>query len=245
MQRKQYLSSISLLIMLTLALVFAVLATFDNSLAWFASNDRVDANGMSISVRGLPETEEYLMIDGERIDSSAANLFSGLTPGETATLEVYVRNKTSEKIKFKLLMAAPTEDNDTPYIVNDELYHYFGTQIRINSAKGNGQELLFPTSNDRYLLPLDDSLYIGEDASLPPTSIDSEYDFSILSDKVLIDFVEIEANGEFIVELEFEFVDNNTLQNPYIDFANPNSSDPEKAALNLSRTLICSYEYAN
>ena len=44
-----------------------------------------------------------------------------------------------------------------------------------------------------------------------------------------------------MLTIQIEFVDNNTLQNAYINFGNEN--DDEKADLNISRTLVCYFAY--
>ena len=244
MLKKEYIAPLLSLVMIGLLIALAFFAMLDHTLAWFANNDEVDAMGMTVSARGIPETEQYLMVDGVRLEEGTNELFSGLIPGEIITFQLYVKNKTNKDIELQLSMAAPTENDDQPY-VTDGLYHYMGTQIRINSIKNLDSELLTLTGNERYLLTLDNSLYIGDDASLPPTAIESEYDFSALTDKSLTSPVRITANGELFLDIELEFVDNGISQNAYIDYGNSSSDNPAKRNLTFSRTLFCSFAYAS
>jgi hypothetical protein len=201
---------------------------FNNSLAWVASNDHIDAGGMSVSVRGLPDADVYLMVDGVSIDENATDIFADLLPGQKVSFNVCVKNNTDDKIFFRISIAAPTAEQDTPYVV-DGLYHYFGSQIRINSIKNGSDDLLTLSGSYCYLLPLSDNLYAN---GLPPTAIDSEYDFSLLEERNLTSEVEINAGGQVTLDVELEFVDNNTLQNAYIDFGKVDGQT-------LSRTLLC------
>lgn len=241
MLKRKYIAPLLSLLTTGLMLVLVFFLVLDRSLGWFANNNDLSASGMSVKARGVPETEQYLMVDGVRIEDQSNNLFAGLVPGDTIKLRLYVKNKENRAINFKLLMQAPTENDDEPYIL-DGLYHYMGTQIRINSVKNGSSELLSLSGNERYLLELDDSLYIGKNSDLPPTSVDSEYDFSSLSDKPLTNTLNIAANGEMILDIELEFVDNKISQNPYIEFGAADSANSEKAGLSLSRTLICYFE---
>lgn len=244
MLKKEYAAPLLSLVMIGLLIALAFFTMLDHTLAWFANNDTVNATGMNVSARGIPETEQYLMVDGVRLEEGANELFTELMPGEIITFQLYVKNKTNKDIELGLSMAAPTENDDQPY-VTDGLYHYMGTQIRINSIKNLDSELLSLTGNERYLLTLDDSLYIGDDASLPPTATESAYDFSALTDKSLTSPVRIAANGELFLDIELEFVDNGISQNAYIDYGNSSSDNPAKRNLTFSRTLFCSFAYVS
>lgn len=213
-------------------LILSTIVFFNNSLAWVASNDHIDAGGMSVSVRGLPDADVYLMVDGVSIDENATDIFADLLPGQKVSFNVCVKNNTDDKIFFRISMAAPTAEQDTPYVV-DGVYHYFGSQIRINSIKNGSDDLLTLSGSYCYLLPLSDNLYAN---GLPPTAINSEYDFSLLEERNLTSEVEINAGGQVTLDVELEFVDNNTLQNAYIDFGKVDGQT-------LSRTLLCYLSY--
>lgn len=225
---KNYIMPISTLILMGTVLILSTIMFFNNSLAWVASNDHIDAGGMSVSVRGLPDADVYLMVDGVSIDENATDIFADLLPGQKVSFNVCVKNNTDDKIFFRISIAAPTAEQDTPYVV-DGLYHYFGSQIRINSIKNGSDDLLTLSGSYCYLLPLSDNLYAN---GLPPTAIDSEYDFSLLEERNLTSEVEINAGGQVTLDVELEFVDNNTLQNAYIDFGKVDGQT-------LSRTLLC------
>lgn len=243
--KKEYIMPLTSLVVVGTALVLALSMFFNSSLGWLAKNDAVEANGMNVSVRGVPDIDQYITVGGVRVSEDATNIFSALRPENNynkVEFQLHVINKTDEPINFQLFMAAPKESNDTPYVV-DGLYHYFGTQIRINSIKNSDSDVLSLVGNDRYLLTLDNALYIGDSSNLPPTAINQEYDFNSLTEKTLTGVIEISAGDELILDFELEFVDNGTLQNAYIDFGNPNAEDTAKAALRLSRTLVCSVSY--
>lgn len=240
--KKAYIAPLISVIVAGFLVISSFFIMIDNTLAWFAHNNSVNSSGMSISARGVPETEQYLIVDGVKVEETASNLFSNLIPGKIIRFSLYVKNNTDYDIDFQLIMQAPSANNDAPYVI-DGLYHYMGTQIRINSVKNGDEEILALDGNDRYLLKLEPTLYVGEDASLPPTSIDFEYDFSLEADRNLIHPIKIPGNGEVTLDIEMEFVDNGLLQNPYIEYGASNASDPQKALLVLSRTLLCSADY--
>ena len=230
---KEQVKSFSSLILIGVALVLAMCVFLKGSLAWFAQNDVVSAKGISVSAKGLPDADVYLMIDDVRVDESAVDLFSDMIPGQTANFKIGVKNNTDGKISFFLAIAASTAEEDTAYVV-DGLYHYFGSQIRINSIKNGSDDLLTRSGADSYLLPLADDLYSD---GLPPTALDSEYDFSLLEERTLTEELVIDAGGEVFLDVELEFVDNNTLQNAYIDFGKTEGQT-------LARTLLCYLFYA-
>ncbi|MBQ9778774.1 MAG: hypothetical protein IJW22_07610, partial [Clostridia bacterium] len=197
----------------------------------------VGASGLTLTSVGVAETEQYFMLDGVRVAEDAADFLSGLMPGEQITVQLCVENHSTVAVAMSLHMTAPTEENDTPY-VEDGRYHYFGSQIRFLSIKQGAIDRLQPSGTDAYLLTLNDAMYTN---GLPPTGIDVEYDFSTLSDKALTGDIEIEAGATLTLDLTFEFVENNTSQNPYIHFGNTAAGDAEKSALVLSRELICAF----
>lgn len=244
MLKKTYIKPLLSIFSTGILMIVSFWILIDHSIAWFSDNGTVTSSGMHVSARGVPDTEQYLIVDGMKVEQTAGTLCSDLVPGETIEFSLYVKNNTDSYIDFQLFMQAPTENDDTPYVI-DGLYHYMGTQIRINSVKNGDEELLAPNGNDRYLLTLDNSLYIGEDASLPPTAIDFAYDFSHTTDRSLTHPIDIVPNGEIILDIELEFVDNGMLQNPYIEFGASGAADPNKASLVLSRTLLCSVAYAS
>ena len=191
---------------------------------------------------------QYLMLDGERVEATAENLFSDLTPGDTVTVQLYVENQSDSSISFELLMAAPVENQDEIPLIKDEKYHYFGSQIRINSVKNANTDVLRLVGNDRYLLTLDSELYIGEKKDLPPTSIDDKYDFLLISEKKLTNAISIPAGGNITLDIELQFVDNGISQNAYIGFGSADAFDENienVAPPTLSRTLICYFAYEN
>ena len=239
--KKAYITPMISVIVVGLLVIASIFIMINDALAWFAYNNRVNSSGMRISARGVPDTDQYLIVDGVKVEETAKNLFSNLLPGEIIRFSLCVKNNTDYDIDFQLFMQAPTANDDVPYVI-DGLYHYMGTQIRINSVKNGGVEILALEGTDRYLLKLDTALYVGEDASLPPTSIDFEYDFSNEADRSLIQPIKILGNGEVTLDIEMEFVDNGMLQNPYIEFGASSASEPEKASLVLSRTLLCSVD---
>lgn len=241
--KKKYLAPLMSLLATGGLLTVALVLLFGHSFAWFSSVREPRASGMHLSVRGVPETEQYLTVGGVRVDGAAEDLFSGLTPGDTVRFSLVIVNKSGRPIVADVFLAPPTEAEDPPY-EQDGKYHYFGTQLRVNSVKAGDDALLPLTGAERYLLTLSEELYHGDAAApLPPTALSSPYEFSGLPHKTLASNVAIAAGGTLTLDVEIEFVDNGLLQNPYIGHGDSASSDPAKAALTFSRTLACSYEY--
>ena len=240
--KKECIAPLLSMTMILLLIAVSAFVMFDHTVAWFAVIDEVGGEGMQLEAGGQPETEQYLMIDGVRVEEHATDLFAGLKPGDRVTFQLYVKNKSAQNVVFQLFMDAPTEDDDQPYVLDGQ-YHYMGSQLRILSLEEGGEDLLRLTGNDRYLLTLDDALYIGSDASLPPTAIDAAYDFSSATNKTLTDTMLLADGEERIFTFELEFVDNGISQNPYIDYGSADAKDPAKRDLSLSRTLVCYFEY--
>ena len=239
--KRKYFASLWSLAVTGVMLVIALFAMLSTSLGWFAKNNTVTASGLSVSVKGLPETEAYLIMDGVKLDAGAADLFAEMMPGEKRTAMLYVKNLSGKSIDITLYLSAATAETDTVYEQAD-LYHYFGSQIRLNSIKKtDSSDILNLTGTGKYLLTLDDSLYTG---GLQPTGVpiaNGEHDFSAETDKQLADTLTLAEDEEITLTFEFEFVDNGENQNAYISFAD--SSVRGKDTLNLSRTLrlYCDY----
>lgn len=220
-------------------LIVALLAMFSPTLGWFATNKSVSASGLSVTSVGIPKTEQEIIDGGE-------DIFAEMMPGERRSVTLRVKNLSGKPIIFRLHMSAPTEASDSVY-VEDGLWHYFGTQVRLNSVKigDSDTDSLILEGADKYLLPLEDSQYTG---GLPPTALEfgsgDGYDFSSLSESQLTDAINLASGEEITLTLEFEFVDNGEVQNAYISFADHSSGDAVKASLNLSRTLICYFDFA-
>lgn len=253
--KKEYFASLLSVIVVGAVLVVALYTFYDNSLAWFSNNKEVMAQGMSVVSRGAPKLA--ISVDNVVEDGTQAHKFTNLTPGDTVTFTISVTNKSGEPIDLRLLLGAPRQGFSTPYIVqtaepNVQQYHYFDTQIRINSVKltqGTGDsatttEKLTLTGIDRYLMTVDESLYTN---GLPPTSINAPYDFANAADKVLSgnNAIRLADNETVTFTLELEFVDNGQLQNAYIDFNN-NSNNATGAAARSQQScqFICFAEFA-
>jgi hypothetical protein len=219
-------------------LLAAIFAYFSSSLGWFSENRTANVSGLSLTVKGIPETEEYFKVNGVKVDETT-DVFREMTPGETRTIDLYIHNLSDKSINLLLSMSAPSAETDTAY-VEDGLYHYFGSQIRLNSVKNGETDVLTLTGANKYLLPLDDTLYTD---GLQPTGIEDEYDFTGAAPKQIGSKVTLAAGEELTLTFEFEFVDNGELQNAYISFADTSSDDEQKASMILSRKLICYYAF--
>lgn len=236
---KRYISPlISLALMGTLFVI--TLAIFvGSSLGWFTENKQTTASGISLSTIGVAQTEQYFILDGVRVEEDAGDFLSGMMPGQTKTVQLYFRNKSSYAIALNLAVEKPDFENDTPLII-DGLYHYFGSQIRFKSIRNGENEHLALSDEDAYLLTLDSSLYKN---GLAPTSIEEAYDFSSAQRKMLLtEPIEVRAGGEIVLDITIEFVDNGELQNAYMYFGNTSSeenADEQKAALVVSREILC------
>lgn len=252
--KKEYFASLLSVIVVGAVLVVALYTFYDNSLAWFSNNKEVMAQGMSVVSRGAPKLA--ISVDNVVEDGTRDHKFTNLTPGDTVTFTISVTNKSGEPIDLRLLLGAPRQGFSTPYIVqtaepNVQQYHYFDTQIRINSVKltqGTGDsatttEKLTLTGIDRYLMTVEESLYTD---GLQPTWINGEFDFAGATDKVLSgdNAIQLADNETVTFTLELEFVDNGQLQNAYIDFNNSNGTGAAARSQQACQ-FICFAEFAD
>ena len=174
--------------------------------------------------------------------TTSAPIFNDLNPGDKIALKLSFENNESSVRYLSLSMLAPTAENEKPIMhdSNHEVttdpnaavrYHYFGSQIRINSV---GEKEI-----NKYLLettPLT--------GGFQQTYIESnEGIFADLTDTALVPYTQgasnnfaLAGNGTITdVIIVFEFVDNSTIQNAYINFG---ASEDQVC----KRTLYCTFE---
>lgn len=282
---KKYLAPLcSLFVTGGLLLTIGVLV-MGSSFGWFSNNDRVTASGLSVSSISPYNMEQTLVtftydtdgnITGETELSreAAAELFSGMLPTNKRTVYLRVQNKEKTAMSLEILLSAPSKYNESTdtgsdsEFVKDDLYHYFGSQIRISEIAafdkaGNDGKGSLGTSyctvkgtNNAYLLTMpatdsnSNSNYQGTGGT-PNTGFSEPYDFSKASQKKLTSAIPIPAatNDEepsyTYYAITFEFVDNGKVQNAYINFGSSAEgvAAPE-SGYKLSRQLLCQYSAA-
>ena len=112
MMDKKYIAPLSSLIIAGVLLAVAVFLFFGNSLAWFSAVTDVGSGGMQVSAQGVPSVDQYLMVDGVRVGGTAEHLFSGLTPGDTVSVSLVIKNESDRAILADVMIAPPAAEDD-------------------------------------------------------------------------------------------------------------------------------------
>ncbi len=237
MKNKKIISSLTALVGTGVLLAAVTVAFLGTTFGWFSENKTVQAQGMSIRSDDGFDTEQYYQKeDGTVLGDDATNIFTGLRPGDKVKLQVVVKNNEQVPLTLKLVLEAASEAEADNYYEENGKYHYFGTQLRLSSMKISGEDHLNENETNFYLLKLDDSQYTN---GLQPTSLDAKLDLSTQSNRDISDVIEMAAGEEIVIDLEFEFVDNNENQNAYINFG---AAGTEKEALSYSQVILCEYD---
>lgn len=151
-----------LVVALFCLLVLSVVILLNNSsVAWFAQNKKVDANGMSVSLKDFGITDKYYakynkhgtQTEYEEI-TSWKHLFDNLWPGDTVSIKVEYTGTEDQlrnlKVSFKALDEKPLEKT----VDGQTRYFYFGSQLRIIAINGveqtDGPFLVTPSANKIY-----------------------------------------------------------------------------------------------
>ena len=246
------------LLLLAIFLCTSVFIYLQKSFGWFSDNDEVSASGISVqSGTGAAidiamsyqknETGDFITIDDENV---TAPIFKDLLPGDTIALKLSFKNNESTVRYLSLSMLAPTAEDELPIITSvttsggttTNRYHYFGSQIRINSVSVNAD------FEETYLLKTADILDESNNATgFQQTYIENnEGVFTGLTDTALVPYTQgtgtnfaLAGEGATTdVIIVFEFVDNSTIQNAYINFGS------QEGQL-CQRTLYCTFEETN
>lgn len=169
---------VSLICIFVLLVISSVILFRPDSLAWFADNKNVNANGMQVEIEKLDITMTYYRkgpsdTDYVKIDSFES-VFDGLVPGDTVWLKIAYDSKESKEYSVTVYLDS-FDGCEAPLII-DGRYYYYGTQLKILET---GEFLLSP--------PADSISYESESqpqdrkigtVSLSANSI-TEYEFSI------------------------------------------------------------------
>lgn len=256
------------LLLLAIFLCTSVFIYLQKSFGWFSDNDEVSASGISVqsgSGAAIDIAMSYAKFNGSKTaadiealtytnigTTASAPIFNQLSPGDKIALKLSFKNNESSVRYLSLSMLAPTANNEKP-IMHDSnhavttdpeeavRYHYFGSQIRINSVSVNSG--FGPT----YLLTTE--FISGSNNTLQTTYVEKENIsnlFNNLSDVQLVPYTQgtgnnfaLAGNGTTTdVIIVFEFVDNSTIQNAYINFGS------QEGQL-CQRTLYCTFEETN
>ena len=216
------------LLLLAIFLCTSVFIYLQKSFGWFSDNTEVSASGLSV------QSSEGLDVEATFKDPTSApgtavkpNITTGnqvsfldLHPGNIMYVNLELKNNEAVPVNVTLSLKAPTENDDFA-IVTEEGYTYFGAHIRINSMKLGEEEKMLDSlvGDDRYTKPylLD---YAPDDTDeYHNTFFPSAYNFEgNTTDKLLTKEIYIAANSTVTLVLEIEFVDNEMVQNPLIDF---------------------------
>ena len=152
------------LLLLAIFLCTSVFIYLQKSFGWFSDNDEVSASGLSVqsgSGAAVNISMSYAKFNGNKTaadiealtytnigTTASAPIFKDLNPGDKIALKLSFKNNESSVRYLSLSMLAPTAENEKP-IMHDSnhdvttnpseavRYHYFGSQIRINSVSVN------------------------------------------------------------------------------------------------------------
>ncbi len=196
----------SLIIMIFLAflMVFAVYY-FNHSMAWFAQNREVNANGASVQLASLGITDTY---SSKGVDEAAYTkieawdrIFRELMPGDSVSIKAEYEN-TSGSARTLRVVFSPGSDGETPYIEESSNY-YFGTQLKITSISLNGDEK--SQGEGIFLMtPPDDKVYFDSEQAVPAPIVLAEFDLA--------------ARTTASLEITVKFVNSTVDQNAYQGF---------------------------
>ena len=278
---KKYLAPLcSLFVTGGLLLTIGVLV-MGSSFGWFSNNDRVTASGLSVSsISPYKTTENLYMLDEEtnqlvKLENvGSTTLFSNMLPTDQRTVYLEVTNNESDTpLSLDVLLSAPnnTTNGGTDSGYSDENgYYYFGSQIRITNIQisdSTGALSNDATANicavdgttQAYLLTIpavdgENSFYDENGLQgVGATANQITAAFQNASQKKLTDAnsITVPAGETVYIAFTFEFVENNQVQNPYIDFANKAGITAEDTAKELerkncvlTRELLCQYSAA-
>lgn len=246
------------LLLLAIFLCTSVFIYLQKSFGWFSDNTEVSASGLSV------RSSEGLDVEATFKDPTSApgtavkpNITTGkqvsflnLHPGNIMYVNLELKNNEAVPVNVTLSLKAPTEDDDVVVTTNNVKfpdntvgtgYTYFGAHIRINSIKLDGTDKMLSslTGTMRYLLDYDTT----DEDETHNTFFSKAYPFETnTADKQLTDTIELAKAGEtgstVTLVLEIEFVDNEMVQNPLIDFGAVEGQV-------CTRMLICTTEEVN
>lgn len=149
----------------------SVIILWNNSVAWFANNKQVGADGASVTLKELGITDKYYAAKGtdEYAEITTwAHLFENISPGDTVkikaeyqstsdierTVKVYFENLNGNDTPLTKDVTVTAADGST---TTEKRYYYLGTQLKITSVTlssgtkaGEGQFLTTPPENSIY-----------------------------------------------------------------------------------------------
>lgn len=112
------IQSLIIMIFLAFLVVFAVFY-FNHSMAWFAQNREVNANGASVQLASLGITDTYSSkgvgeAEYKKIEKWD-RIFEELMPGDSVSIKADYEN-TSGSARTLRVVFSPGSDGETPYI---------------------------------------------------------------------------------------------------------------------------------
>ncbi len=193
-----------LAIVLVCAIIVSAIIIMNPSVAWFATNDRVDATGAAVDLSTLGITDKYYSRngDGEYTEITEwAHIFEKLTPGDTVTVKAEYTSESQDDINLKVYFR-DMGGGDAPLVTEDGKYCYFGTQLRVTQKTMNGAT---PENVNAFLVtPPPDKIY---------------YDAETTANDIHIGDITVASGATYTLEFTVEFVNyTDTDQNVYQKF---------------------------
>lgn len=193
-----------LAIVLVCVIIVSAIIIMNPSVAWFATNDRVNANEAAVDLSTLGITDKYYSRygDGEFAEiTSLAHVFEKLTPGDTVTVKAEYTSEAQEDINLKVYFR-DMGDGEVPLVTEDGKYCYFGTQLRVTQKTMNGAT------------PEDVNAFLVE----PPTD-KVYYDAQAAANDIHLGDITVTAGATYTLEFTVEFINYpNIDQNVYQKF---------------------------
>ena len=165
--------AISCVIALCLLIISIMAISYNHSLGWFSSNDKVSANNMQVSIQGTDISVSYYyktktMSDFEAMTSST-QMLKGLLPGDSVSIRVIYTN--NDERDFTINAYLDYENGYEVPIISEDKYYYLSSQLVVNETTS-----LLPNAIDNLYFT---SAQIPQDISLKEFELDSgeEYTF--------------------------------------------------------------------
>ncbi len=224
-----------LVVALFCLLFVSVAVLMNKSVAWFAQNRKVDANGASVSLKDLGITDKYYAkrysaqtkteTDYTEI-TSWEHLFDNLMPGDTVSIKAEYQSAEDQprnlNVFFKALDETPLIKTATVDGTEKTYYYYFGSQLKITTAltyemqNGAENETTKTESALNLFLVTPPQDQVSYEAAAAPNEI------------ALAVFENITSGTTYTLELTIEFVNLDVDQNDYQGFGaegTPQNSD--------------------
>lgn len=192
------------------ALIFSVLVLITAVYAWFQSPFS-GMGGLSTSVAKDSLKVSYKVGDGDYTDNPENIKFENILPGSKKSIFVKVENIDTKSIDITIYFLAPdtgsTDNGQEKPFINEGVYYYLGSQIKITSVKADTSEI--DNAAGKYLVTTEK---LNPESEFQKTGVTSAADLLRLN---IAEGYTVNSDSTTIFEIEFTFVDNGEDQSIY------------------------------